>query len=110
MPLGSETKVFPVDWAGRCPVYTVGDMAKDGFRNQLSHGLIILEKHRKTIEFEFEPADLAYLRVEDWTQRTLIVGSALLVLLTALRKVITAGYLERMKDQRLWGRWLDSPA
>jgi hypothetical protein len=71
---------------------------------------MILEKHRKNIEFKFEPAELAYLRVEDWSQHTLIVESALFVLLAALRKVITSGYLQRMKDQRLWARWLDSPA
>ena len=110
--LGSGTRVFPEDWAGRIPVYTVGEVAKEifGFRNRLSHGLMILEKHRKSIEFKFEPAELAYLRVEDWTQKALILESALFVLLAALRRVITTGHLELMKDQRVWSRWLDSPA
>jgi len=109
--LGKDSLVFPEDWAGRRPVYTVEDVSKDifGFRNQLSHGLTILEKHRKPIDFRFEPQELAYLAIDKWTQKTLIVESALFTLLAALRKIITAGYMERMKDQRTWARWLDSP-
>jgi hypothetical protein len=109
--LGADTRILPECWAGRLPVYTVGEMAKDifGLRNQLSHGSEILEKYRKPISFKFELPELAYLAIEKWTQTTLIVESALFVLLAALRKVITAGYMERMKDQRLWSRWLDSP-
>jgi hypothetical protein len=110
--LGADTLIFPEDWAGRRPVYKVSDVSKDifGFRNQLSHGQMILEKHRKPIDFKFEPPELAYLSIEKWTQTTLIVEGALFTLLAALNKVITTGYLERMKDQRIWGRWLDSPA
>jgi hypothetical protein len=110
--LGADTLIFPEDWAGRRPVYKVGEVSKDifGFRNQLSHGQMILEKHRKPIDFKFEPPELAYLSIEKWTQTTLIVESALFTLLASLKKVITAGYLERMEDQRTWGRWLDSPA
>src|SRR5205823_50710 len=73
--LGDGCLVFPEDWAGRRPVYTVGEVSKDifEFRNQLSHGLTILEKHRKPVDFRFEPPELAYLAVEKWTQTTLIV-------------------------------------
>jgi hypothetical protein len=110
--LGADTLIFPVDWAGRRPVYKVGDVSKDifAFRNQLSHGQMILEKHRKPIDFKFEPPELAYLAIEKWTQTTLIVESALFTLLASLKRIITEGYLERMKDQRIWSGWLDSPA
>jgi hypothetical protein len=69
--LGADTLIFPEDWAGRRPVYKVGEVCRDifAFRDQLSHGQIILQKHRKQIDFKFEPPELAYLGIEKWALR-----------------------------------------
>ena len=108
--LGKATRVFPEDWVGRRPRYTVENVAASVFdlRNLIAHGKEILEKYRAPIEFEFEPPELAHLAVEKWTYETLLYESALFTLIAALRKIITGGHVEMMKDKRAWERWLDS--
>ena len=111
--LGGDTFIFPEDYVGRRPTYTVGEMSEKifGLRNQLAHGQQVLEKFRKPITFTFDPAELSYLSVENWNGTRLIFESALFILIAGLRKVImTPGLLERLKDYRTWTRWLDSPA
>lgn len=107
--LGAETPTFPVNFMGRRPMYTVGDVAADIYdlRNLIAHGKEILQKYRDQIEIQLEPESLAYLHVEKWSYGTLLAESALFTLLAALRKVITAGLLEVMDRKREWERWLD---
>jgi hypothetical protein len=109
--LGKDTLVFPADWVGRRPTYTIGEVAANIYdlRNLIAHGKEVLEKYRKPIQFQFEPPDLAYLAVEKWTYETLLFESSLFTFIVALRKVITDGQLELMADKRPWERWLDSP-
>jgi hypothetical protein len=109
--LGKDTPVFPEDWAGRRPKYTVGEVAAGMFdlRNLIAHGKEILEKYRQPIMFEFEPPELAYLNVEKWTYGTLLLESSLFTFIAALRKVIADGHIETMKDKKAWVKWLDAP-
>ncbi len=108
--LGKDAAVFPQDWIGREPVYTVGDVAGRIFewRGLIAHGEKVLDNFRERIEFEFEPKELEYLRVEDWTEETLLHESALFCLIAALRKIIEEGLMTLVKDKRAWERWLDS--
>ncbi len=107
--LGKDAAVFPQDWIGREPVYTVGQVAGRIFewRGLISHGKKILDKFRERIEFEFEPKELEYLRVEDWTEERLLHESALFCLIAALRKIIDEGLMTLVRDKRAWERWLD---
>jgi hypothetical protein len=108
--LGEDAAVFPQDSMGREPVYTVGQVAGRIFewRGLIAHGKKILDKFRERIEFEFEPKELEYLRVEDWTEETLLHESALFCLIAALRKVIEEELMSTVKDTRRWERWLNS--
>lgn len=110
--LGEDTLVFPEDYVGRRPTYTVGEVAANMYdwRNLIAHGKEILEKYRQPIQFQFEPPEMAYLSVEDWTYEVLLCESSLFTLTAALRKVITDGQLELLANKRQWERWLDSPA
>ncbi|MEK7407715.1 MAG: hypothetical protein AAB225_21770 [Acidobacteriota bacterium] len=107
--LGEATPVFPPDWIGRRPVYTVADVAANMYdlRNLIAHGKEVLEKYRKPIDFQFEPPELAYLAVEKWNYATLLFESSLFTLIAALRTVITAGMLQMIADKRAWEAWLD---
>jgi len=109
--LGSDTRIFPQDWAGRRPTYTVADLAADMFeyRNLIAHGREILQKYRDPIDLQFEPKELAYL-AERWSRGELMIESIAFALLASLRKVITDGLAERIKDQRTWKKWLDAPS
>jgi len=108
--LGKDTAVFPQDWVGREPVYTVGQVAGKIFewRGLIAHGKKILDKFRERIEFEFEPKELQYLRVEDWTEETLLHESALFCLIATLRKIIEDGLMTLVEDKRPWEQWLDT--
>jgi hypothetical protein len=108
--LGKDTRVFPEDWAGRRPKYTIGELADDmfEFRSLIAHGKEILQKYREKIEFEFEPLELSYLAIEKWSRGTLMVESILFTLIAALRTAITDGLMEKIKTQRAWKKWLDS--
>lgn len=110
--LGENTPVFPEDWAGRRPLYTVAEVAANMYdlRNLIAHGKEILEKYRQPINFKFEPAELAHLAVKKWTYETLLSESALFTLIAALRKIITYGHMATMKDRRAWEKWLDGDA
>jgi hypothetical protein len=107
--LGDNTRIFPEDWIGRCPVYTVGDVAANmhDLRNLIAHGKEILKKYRQPIQFKFEPPELAYLAVERWTYETLLFESALFTLIAALRKIISSDLMAVMRDKRAWEKWLD---
>jgi hypothetical protein len=107
--LGRDTPVFPQDWVGRKPVYTVGQVAGRIFewRGLVAHGKKILKRFREPITFEFQPKDLEYLRVENWTEETLIEECALFCLIGALRKIIESGLMPIMAKKREWDRWLD---
>lgn len=74
----------------------------------IAHGKQILDKFRERIEFEFEPKELQYLSVEEWTEETLLHESALFCLIAALRKIIEEGLMTLVEDKRAWERWLDS--
>jgi hypothetical protein len=106
--LGKDAAVFPPDWIGREPVYTVGQVAGRIFewRWLIAHGKKILDKFRERIEFE--PKELQYLRVEDWTEETLLHERAPFCLIVALRKTIEEVLMSLVKDKRAWERWLDS--
>ncbi len=108
--LGKDKRVFPEDWAGRRPKYTVSDLAESmfEFRSLIAHGKEILQKYREPIEFEFEPAELSHLAVEKWSRETLIIEGIVFTLIAALRKVIDDGLLQMMRSQRAWKKWLDS--
>jgi hypothetical protein len=108
--LGPQTQVFPEDWVGRRPVYTVAEVAASIYdlRNLIAHGKEILEKYRQPINFKFEPPELAYLAVE-WTYETLLYESSLFTFIAALRKVITEGHLTMIQNKRAWEAWLDQP-
>lgn len=108
--LGTEAAVFPPDWVGREPVYTVGQVAGRIFewRGLIAHGKKILDKFRERIPFEFKPNELQYLPIEDWTEETLLHESALFCLIAALRKVIEEGLTTLVQDKRAWEAWLDS--
>ncbi len=109
--LGANSRVFPEDWAGRRPMYTVGELASDmyEFRSLIAHGKEILPKYRDPITIDYEQADLVYLPAEKWSRGTLMIESIVFCLLAALRKVITEGLTQRMKNPHVWKRWLDAP-
>ena len=109
--LGKDTFVFPEDYVGRQPIYTVDFVAGKTFdwRNLLAHGKEILEAYRQPLErFEFEPAELSYLAVEKWTHETLYCESALFMLLASLRKIIMDGLLPTLGNKREWDHWINS--
>jgi hypothetical protein len=108
--VGDDAPVFPQDWIGRAPVYTVGQVASRIFewRGLVAHGKKILDKFRERIEFE--PKELEYLPVENWTEETLLHESALFCLIAALRKIIEERLMMLVEDKRAWERWLDSQA
>jgi hypothetical protein len=109
--LGKDTRIFPEDWAGRRPTYTVGELAASmfEFRSLIAHGKEILQKYREPIAFQFEPRELDYLAVEKWSRGTLMIESVVFSLIAGLRTVITDSLVERMRGQRAWKRWLDAP-
>ena len=104
--------MFPGDWVGRQPVYTVGQVAAEIFdlRNLIAHGKATMEKHRKRIQFQVEPPELGGLNIGEWTHETLLSESSLFTLTAALKTVILSGQLELLADKRAWGQWLDSPS
>jgi hypothetical protein len=92
--LGKDTPVFPEDWAGRRPSYTVDSVAGRVFdwRNLIAHGKEILQDYRKPpFPLEFEPAEHPYPSVDKWTPEVLFCESSLFMLLASLRKIITDG-------------------
>jgi len=109
--LGKDTRVFPEDWAGRRPTYTVAELSADmfEFRSLIAHGKEILQKYREPIAFQFEPGELGYLAVEKWSRGTLMIESVVFALIAALRTIITDSLMERIRTQRAWKRWLDEP-
>ena len=109
--LGPDTRIFPEDWVGRKPKYTVADLAEDvfEFRSLIAHGRKILDKFRDPIKFQFETEDLASLGVERWSRGTLMIESIVFTLIAALRKVIIDGLIDGIKHQRQWKKWLDAP-
>ncbi len=109
--LGKDTRIFPEDWVGRRPTYTVAELAANmyEFRSLIAHGREILQKYREPIEFQFEPAELHHFPVEEWSRGTLMIESIGFALIAALRTAITDSLMERMKSQRDWKRWLDAP-
>jgi hypothetical protein len=109
--LGKDTRIFPEDWAGRRPTYTVAELAADmfEFRSLIAHGREILQKYREPIAFQFEPGELDRLAAEKWSRGTLMIESIVFALIAALRTVITDSLMERIRSQRVWRRWLDAP-
>jgi len=109
--LGKDTRIFPEDWAGRRPTYTVAELAANmfEFRSLITHGREILQKYREPIAFQFEPGELDYLAVEKWSRGTLMIESVVFALIAALRTVINDSLMERIRSQRVWKRWLDAP-
>jgi hypothetical protein len=109
--LGKDTRVFPEDRAGRRPTYTVAELAANmfEFRSLIAHGKEILQKYREPIAFQFEPGELDYRAVEKWSSGTLMIESVVFALIAALRTVITDSLMERIRLQRTWKRWLDTP-
>lgn len=110
--LGPETLLFPEDFAGRRPVYTVADVASGIYdlRNLIAHGKEVVAEYRERIKFGFAPPSLAHLAVEGWTYELLLRESALLALIAALRKVLADGLLAAVAEKKTWERWLDSSA
>jgi hypothetical protein len=109
--LGKDTRIFPEDWAGRRPTYTVAELAANmfEFRSLIAHGREILQKYREPIAFQFEPGELHDLAVEKWSRGTLMIESIVFGLIAALRTVINDRLMERIRSQRAWKRWLDAP-
>jgi hypothetical protein len=109
--LGKDTRIFPEDWTGRRPTYTVAELAADmfEFRNLIAHGKEMLQKYREPIAFQFEPRELAHLAIEKWSHGTLMIESIGFALIAALRTVITDNLMERIRSQKAWKGWLDSP-
>jgi hypothetical protein len=109
--LGPDTRVFPDDWVGRRPTYTVAELASDmyEYRSLIAHGREILQKYRDPIKVEYEHADLTYLPAQEWSHGTLMIESIAFCLIAALRRVIAEGLMDRIKTQRVWKRWLDAP-
>lgn len=109
--LGKDTRIFPEDRSGRRLTYTVGELAANmfEFRNLIAHGKEILQKYREPIEFQFEPGDLDYFPVVKWSRGTLMIESTVFTLIAALRTIIADGLMDRMKTQRAWKGWLDTP-
>lgn len=107
--LGKETRVFPRDWIDREPIYTVADVAEKIFawRGLVAHGKEILKKFREPLQVEFQPDELQNSKIENWTEETLIVESALFCLIASLRKVIQSDLMPLMSNKRRWERWLD---
>ncbi len=64
--LGGDALVFPEDYAGRHPKYTVEGLAGEVFkwRGFVAHGKEILEDYRKPLKFDFDPPKRAFLAVE----------------------------------------------
>lgn len=107
--LGKDSRVFPDDYAGRRPVYTIGDVASDIYqlRNQIAHGDRIRPKYLEKSEFRFDPPALRYLHIGEWSYQSLLWEAALFTLCAALRKVILDGHLGLLTQPRIWKRWLD---
>ena len=60
-------------------------------------------KHRPyEFAFDFKPKELEYLRVEAWTEETLLQESALFCLIAALRKIIESGLMKAALAEPLW--------
>jgi hypothetical protein len=61
--LGRDTRIFPKDYAGLWPAYTVGELAADIYqiRNQIAHGDRIREEYLRKSEFRFDPPDIFIL-------------------------------------------------
>jgi hypothetical protein len=108
--LGANTLVFPEDWAGRRPSYTVESVAGKVFdwRNLIGHGKEILEDYRRPLRLEFEPTELSHLSVENWTNEMLYCESAMFMLIASLSKVIKDGLLPTLGDKRAWDRVVES--
>jgi len=108
--LGEDTLVFPEDFMGRRPSYTVGFVAAKVFdwRNLIAHGTEILEDYRKPLQLKLEPSEFAHIPVDDWTHEMLYCESALFMLLASLRRIITDGLLPTLGNKREWDRWLRS--
>jgi hypothetical protein len=106
--LGKDTRVFPNDYAGRRPVYTVGSVALDIYhlRNQIAHGDRIRPEYMEKSEFQFEPPELRYLRIGECSYQSVLYEGALFILCAALRSVILNGHLNLLKTQKSWKRWL----
>lgn len=109
--LGADERVFPEDWIGRRPTYTVRELASGmyEFRSLIAHGREILQKYRDPIKFEYEPNEAVQLTMENWSRGTLMIESTVFCLIAALRKVITGNLAQRVMDHRIWKRWLDAP-
>jgi len=107
--LGNDTRIFPEDYRGRRPVYTVGEVASDIYqlRNQVAHGDRIRAKYLTKREFQFDPPKLHYLRIGEWSYQSLLCEAGLFALCAALRKVILDGHLKILNQPRIWKRWLD---
>jgi hypothetical protein len=109
--LGQDTLLFPEDYVGRRPKYSVGEIASKAFdlRNLIAHGKEILESFRQPIQFRFDPPELQSLGIEGWTYETLLYESSLFAFHAALRQIIKSGNLALLGHKRKWENWLDSP-
>ena len=105
--LGKDTRIFPRDYAGLRPAYTVGELAADIYqiRNQIAHGDRIRAGYLR--KSEFDPPEHHYLGNEEWSYQSLLCEAALFALCAALRKVIVGGHLELLRQPRAWKKWLD---
>jgi hypothetical protein len=107
--LGKDTRVFPIDFASRRPVYTIGCVASDIYtlRNQIAHGDRIANRYVDEVEFEFDQPDpYGLLGIGKWSYQSILWEAALFALCASLRKVILEDHLERVKSFREWKRWL----
>jgi hypothetical protein len=108
--LGRDTRVFPDDYSGRRPAYTIGEVASDIYRlrNQIAHGDRIRPEYIKKSEFRLvEPLVPYYPAIGERSRQSILCEAALFTLCGALRKVILGGHLDRLQNQRAWKRWLD---